>query len=205
MIHENITANILILVEGDDEKDLIEILLAETAPDWRGYFDIEKPDQLLDAFKDVYARSSKPKLKHVIVVADAEESPEKNSADFERARQNLLVKGIETTIYINPNSTEKGSLESALIRVFQADPMMTCAHQLISCAESSRTFNTTAQRDVIQFFAWIALRVSPHKPFSRLGVALKQDAELKLAIVQTHYAQEKIKFFKSLMPQATHV
>lgn len=83
MVLDKITAEVVLLVEGADDQQIVAALLDQLKPDWKSLIDIQAKAQyggLVQGARALAVVSGFDRVKTVAVLVDADETPEKTDA-----------------------------------------------------------------------------------------------------------------------------
>ena len=177
---DKISAEVVLLVEGPDDQTVVSLLLSSIATHWRPLIDVQAVadggglEAGLGALATV---SGFDRVKKVAVLVDADQSPEEAHQRWARHKTEFAVNhaGKQLSFCVLPSHTVKGALESLFLQSLNInDPGFTCVQALVACLGDHSIHTTQAQKDKLALTTYINSRVK--NPYSRIGVALKQDA-----------------------------
>jgi hypothetical protein len=182
---DSITAPVLLLVEGKDEKDICEILLESIDPNFEQRIDLQHANggsDLLTSATAIEVLSGFSQLKSIAILVDAEDSPLETSKKWSSFRDDFLRRypTRQCQILVLPSSQEKGSLETVFLKSLdQATNVIAgCAMGFVSCVGEHGSLSTQARKDKLALVSYINAQTK--NPYSRVGLAVKQDSSKKL-------------------------
>ena len=153
---EQISAPILLLVEGITDKEFIEKLLAlPTLIAHKAKFDVEHIggyDKLKPFIEGLKDRPNVANVKVLVVIVDSDERPQLRSADVDLLLQTVQTAKRQTDYLLLPNNQTAGALESLVLKTLSPSDLA-CAEQYIECIASSSPLNQ-AQTDKLRLYAW---------------------------------------------------
>lgn len=179
---DKIDAPVVLLVEGADDEDVVNLLLDEIQPDWRQQIDVQLVSNQgghlarLNALATVSGFLNR--VKKVAILEDSDETPEKKQALWVDESQAFTQRypGIELVFCLLPSPSKKGALESLFLQSIKpASPNFACVQTFADCVERHTPHTTQAQRDKLALISYVNSHVSG--PYSRIGVAIEQDAK----------------------------
>ena len=195
-----ITAPTLLLVEGADEKAVATLLLKALNPDFERSIDIQHGDGNDDVFKLAGAIDIVDgfrQLKVFALIVDAEENPASTLKKCEtiQASFNSQFPALNFQFLIQPSATQKGAIDSVFLQSLDTATNTTarCAIDFSACAYGNKGNTTQAKKDKLALVSYI--NANTKNPYSRIGVALSQDARNLFDL--NHVAFSPLKSFLS--------
>ena len=153
---EQISAPILLLVEGVTDKAFIEKLLAlHMLVSHKTKFDVEAIggyDNLKPFIKGFNDRPNAANVKVLAAIVDADEHPQLRNTDVDTLLQTVRTKELLTDHLLLPDNQTSGALESLVLKTLSRKDLA-CASQYVGCAASISALNQ-AQTDKLSLYAW---------------------------------------------------
>lgn len=154
-----ITAPVLLLVEGQDEAYLVRRMCQHWFAERAVQIDIEDAqggDRLTKQFKAIWVRPKGP-LKVVGVITDSEENPA-DTAQRWRELFKLTDSSIDRPCHVLqlPSPDSSGALETLLLEALANDSIAICATHFRDCVKPQLAHRTVAQMDKIAIRAWLS-------------------------------------------------
>ena len=178
---DKITADSVLLVEGQDEIDICTLLLNEIKPDWTALLDIQatggKPG-LLPGARAISVVSGFDRLKKLAVIVDADEESDKTYALWASEKMVFSNKNSpkEFHFLVLPGLKQAGALETVFLQSLPLDnTSFQCVEKFMGCISGHTPHSTQAQKDKLALITYINTRVMA--PYSRVGFAMTKDAK----------------------------
>lgn len=201
MMLDKIEADVLLLVEGKDEKDIFSLLLDQIKPGWSAQIDIQSVDGkagLLPGAQAIPVVSGFDRLKKLAVMVDADNDPDRTDTlwaiEKKRFTENHSPK--EFHYLVLPGVQHKGALESVFLQSLdESDLHFKCVTDLMACLSGHAGAQTQAQKDKFALITYINTQVKT--PYSRVGFAMTKDAKTLFDFKRPAF-QRLVDFLKSL-------
>ena len=180
MALDKIDADVVLLVEGSDDVAVVELLLNAIKPDWKRLVDVQALADgggLSAGVAALATVSGFDRVKKVGVLVDADESPKQIDDQWAKRADEFSANdlGRQLSYCVLPSNSLKGALESLFLQsLTPGDRHFACVQALTICLDGQTPHTTQAQKDKLALTTYINSRVK--SPYSRIGVALKQDA-----------------------------
>lgn len=161
-VSDAITAPVLLLVEGEDEKNLVQWMCEH----WFGLgaqaIDIENVqgrDNFQNRFKALKVRSL-GLLKVVGVIADSKEDPEATAQRWSDLFDDVIpVINRPCRKLQLPKDDVPGAFEALMLEALDGDVVADCATRFRDCVTPHLGDRTLAQRDKIAVQAWLSAKL----------------------------------------------
>jgi hypothetical protein len=176
-----ITADVVLLVEGKDDRQIVCHLLDGINPDWKQCVDVQAKggvNGLEPAVRAIAVVSGFDRVKKVAVLVDADERPEKTDETWAEEKRLFLAAHPDREMHylVLPSSTDKGALETVFLRSLELENTNAqCVVKFMSCISGNTLHTTQAQKDKLELITYINTHVKT--PFSRVGFAMANDAK----------------------------
>jgi hypothetical protein len=170
----------LIVVEGQDEVAVLELLLHDLGIDTVQTIDAKGKDNIRDVIKILAAQEGFISVEGVAIVRDADTNP---AAAGQHCVDILQGSGGRTGYFVLPGEERAGMLEDLCLQAFQERPEMQCVESSVACIGGSnislsnlpkfrmKAFLMMHDEDTTRKIGWAALRglISPeHEAFGPL-------------------------------------
>lgn len=180
MVLDKITAEVVLLVEGADDQQIVAALLDQLKPGWKSLIDIQAKAQnggLVQGARALAVVSGFDRVKTVAVLVDADETPEKTNARWAAETQSFLQKhpALQMRYLVLPSADLKGALETVFLQSLSVEnEKFQCVKQLMVCLSGITRHTTQSQKDKLALITYINACVKT--PYARVGKALEQAA-----------------------------
>jgi hypothetical protein len=162
----------VLLVEGQDEKDVVQHLMGMYALDGLHIEVLQGRGDLIGCVKRVAFDSKYRDVQRVGIVYDSEDDPAQAQSNLQEAGQYLaqLTHPKTAAVLQLPAPNKKGSFEALCLQAIDpSDPVLVCAHQYLDCLhDKPHQLSTQARKDKALLMAWYA--ASTGKNISRFGI-----------------------------------
>lgn len=201
---ERITRPTLLLVEGEDEKTICELLLKKIDSDFASKLHVISAtggDDLLSKAQALDVIPGFQMLNNLAILCDAEENPQKTTkqwADFKSAFE-AQFPNKKCYFLVLPSEQQAGAIDSVFINSLDTatNPIAACALAFAACVGAQGAQTTQARRDKLALTSYI--NANTKNPYSRVGVAVSQGAKGLFNFDDDCFAS-LTNFLKTLMP-----
>lgn len=179
-----INAPTVLLVEGDDENDILSLMLSNMKSEWGKDVDIRVADGRANLVTRLHALaviSGFADVKKIAVCVDADDDPQATNQEWLEIQQSFKVThktthpDIEFDFLVLPDPAQSGALENVFLNsIKHDDPSLGCVKSLMACVFDHAAHSTQAQKDKFALITYVNTHVT--KPYHRIGTAVRNDA-----------------------------
>jgi hypothetical protein len=179
---DKLSSPVLLLVEGEDEKIICELLLRRIAPNFSLNLDLKAASGGSDLLSKAQALDVLPgfqNLTQLAIICDAEEIPQKTAKQWSafKATFETQYPNKKCNILILPSEEQAGAIDSVFLNSLDPanNPVAACALDFAACVGAQGSQTTQARRDKLALTSYINAHTK--NPYSRVGFAVTQGAK----------------------------